>query len=242
MIVFSNTNIGLVRSSNQDTYKSGVLDDNCLWSLVCDGMGGASGGGIASAIASEVISQVISDGLTRNMNDEELMNLSFKAINQANSAVFSRSVDEPELKGMGTTAVLAIVENKKLYLSHIGDSRAYLVRAGVTTQLTTDHSYVQGLVEKGEISKEEARVHPHRNIITRVVGVHSMVENDYQIIELEEGDVFMSCSDGLSNYLTDNVLAELISKTNKEEITETLIQYALANGGSDNITVSLIYV
>lgn len=242
MKVFSNTNIGLVRSSNQDTFKQGVLTEGCLWTLVCDGMGGVSGGNIASALAAEVIEQELNEKLESNMDAEALRRLSFKVISAANTQVFARAVDEPALKGMGTTAVLAIVSNGKLHLSHVGDSRAYLIRNTKVWQLTTDHSFVQDLVSRGEITREEARTHPNRNIITRVVGVHSMVDSEYQQMELKPGDVFLSCSDGLSNYMTDEKLAQLINELEPENAADGLIQFALDCGGSDNVTVSIIYI
>lgn len=242
MKVFSNTDIGLSRSSNQDTFRQGVAADNCLWSAVCDGMGGAVGGNIASGIAADTIESILTKELHENSSEEELRSLCFRAVSEANSAVFSRAVDEPALKGMGTTVVLALVCGNKLYLSHVGDSRFYRKREGSVTQITTDHSYVQDLVARGEITKDEAKNHPHRNIITRSVGVHSMVENDYQELDILPGDIYVSCSDGLSNYLTDECLNGLLEQYGEDEITEALTQHALKSGGSDNITVSVIYI
>lgn len=241
MKVFGRTDIGRTRSSNQDTYRSGVISDTCLWTLVCDGMGGVNGGNIASAVAADRIAEILAEELKAQMSEEDIINLVNKAINEANSSVFSRSVDEPELKGMGTTAVLTIVSDNKFFISHVGDSRAYMYMAGQVTQITVDHSYVQDLVDRGEITPEEARIHPHRNIITRSLGVHSMVENDIYTGDFEIGSVLIACSDGLSNYLTDEKLAEILSQTEPENAVEELVNFALESGGSDNITAAVIY-
>lgn len=144
---------------------------------------------------------------------------------------------------MGTTVVLLVAAKGTLHVAHVGDSRAYLRHGGVLTQITMDHSYVQDLVNFGQITQEEARVHPKRNIITRVLGVHEQVRCDYNAWDFSPGDVALACSDGLSNYMEDELLEEYLDKYGETGniLTKELIQYAIECGGADNITAAVIY-
>ena len=241
MKIYVDTNIGNRRSSNQDTYRYNVISDNLAWSVVCDGMGGVNGGDIASNTAADTIEAIIQNTLTDSLSESEIKELMIHAANEANSAVFSKAFDNLELKGMGTTVVLSIVKGNQLYLLHVGDSRAYIYKDSRTVQVTEDHSYVQDLVNRGEITKEEARVHPHKNIITRSLGVHSMVETDFSLLEIKSGEILVVCSDGLSDYLTEELLSEYLNKYKEEDIINGLIEYALHCGGNDNITVLTLY-
>ncbi len=242
MRTYYNTNIGRIRSSNQDAVKVNQIDDNNLWSIVCDGMGGANGGNIASALATETIERILNDRFRTDLNEDERYDLSEFCINEANSAVFSRAVDDLSLRGMGTTAVLTLVNGENMSITHVGDSRSYLYSDGCITQMTEDHSYVQELINMGEITVEEARNHPRRNIITRSVGVHSTVESDYNRATLKSGDIYISCSDGLTNYMTEEILLQMIKNTPHENLCDELINFALDSGGADNITVNVILI
>ena len=143
---------------------------------------------------------------------------------------------------MGTTVVLMIATKGTLHVAHIGDSRAYLRHEGVLTQITMDHSYVQDLVNFGQITQAEARVHPKRNIITRVLGVHDQVRCDYAAWDFSPGDLALSCSDGLSNYIDEELLEQYMNQYEREEhaLPRELIQFAVKCGGADNITVAVI--
>lgn len=242
MRVYCKTDIGKRRSTNQDTFRYHEISEHFAWVVVCDGMGGVKGGDVASNTAAEVIADIMDKRLTDQMSSEEIKALMVQAVNSANSCVFAKSVDSPELKGMGTTVVLAVIKNQALHIVHVGDSRAYLQTNTGLNQITEDHSFVQDLVNRGEITKEQARVHPHKNIITRSLGVHSIVEADYSEFEILGGDVLVICSDGLSDYMTEDLLAQYIANTaDQEELVDTLVTFALECGGNDNITVAAVY-
>ena len=237
------TDVGAVRSSNQDSCDCGLFSPNSAWAIVCDGMGGASGGNVASAIAVETIRERILSGFDENMSKPNLKNLMINAINRGNDAVFRKAVEQPELRGMGTTVVLMIATKGTLHVAHIGDSRAYLRHGDTVSQITMDHSYVQDLVNFGQITPAEARVHPKRNIITRVLGVHELVACDYAAWDFPPGDLAMACSDGLSNYVDEELLENYMERFGHEghSLPRELIQYAVKCGGSDNITVAVIH-
>ncbi len=237
------TDVGVVRSSNQDSCDCGLFSPNSAWAIVCDGMGGANGGNVASALAVETIREEVLSGFDENMSKQNLKNLMVNAINRANERVHETALAQPELHGMGTTVVLLIATKGTLHVAHIGDSRAYLRHNGVLTQITMDHSYVQDLVNFGQITQEEARFHPQRNIITRVLGVHEAVRCDYAAWDFSPGDLALACSDGLSNYMEEELLEEYMEQYGKEghALPKELIQYAVECGGSDNITAAVIY-
>lgn len=236
------TDVGAVRSSNQDSCDCGLFSPNSAWAIVCDGMGGANGGNVASAMAVESIREQILSGFDENMSKPNLKNLIINAINKANDTVHQASLEQPELRGMGTTVVLMIATKGTLHVAHIGDSRAYLRHDDTLSQITMDHSYVQDLVNFGQITQAEARVHPKRNIITRVLGVHEQVRCDYAAWNFSPGDLAMACSDGLSNYIDEEILEQYMEKYGQQGhmLPEELIQYAVKSGGADNITVAVI--
>lgn len=238
MYAVSKTDIGQVRSSNQDMCQSGSFPDGSVWTVVCDGMGGVNGGNVASKLALEAITAVLQNEYTPQA--EDLRALMTHAVESANRAVLAYAEAEPELAGMGTTAVVAVARNGTLHVVHAGDSRCYLKTALGIKQVTTDHSYVQQLVESGTITEDEARVHPQRNLITRVVGVREEIECDYGSYSFEPGDLALSCSDGLSNYLERDTLLFFISNFQGEQLVDELIGYANEKGGSDNITAAVI--
>lgn len=235
------TDVGAVRSSNQDSCDCGLFSPNSAWAIVCDGMGGANGGNVASSIAVETIREQLIAGFDENMSRPNLKNLMINALNRANDKVHATAMRQPELWGMGTTVVLLIATKGTLHVAHIGDSRAYLRHDGVLTQITMDHSYVQDLVNFGQITQEEARVHPQRNIITRVLGVHESVQCDYAAWDFSPGDTALACSDGLSNYMDDSILERYMEDFDSSTLPKELIEYAVECGGADNITAAVIY-
>lgn len=236
------SDVGAVRSTNQDCCDGGLFSQNSAWAVVCDGMGGARGGNVASAIATEQIRSAVTSGFTENLSKENIKNLMINAVRRANDAVHAMSLEREDLHGMGTTVVLLVAAKGYLHVVHVGDSRAYLQNGEGLAQITMDHSYVQDLVNFGQITKEEARVHPQRNIITRVLGVHEEVQCDYDLFDFSPGSIALACSDGLTSYMEDGLLEEYIGKygQNGETLAKQLIQYAVESGGSDNITVAVV--
>ena len=154
------TDVGAVRSSNQDACDGGLFSKDSAWAVVCDGMGGANGGNVASAMAVESIRRRLLEGFHQDITREGVRSLLLEAVTEANRVVYRRSQEEQELRGMGTTAVVLVASKGTLHVAHVGDSRAYLKNSQGLSQITMDHSYVQDLVNFGQITKEEARVHP----------------------------------------------------------------------------------
>ena len=228
------TDVGAVRSSNQDACDGGLFSKDSAWAVVCDGMGGANGGNVASAMAVESIRRRLLEGFHQDITREGVRCLLLEAVTEANRAVYRRSQEEQELRGMGTTAVVLVASKGTLHVAHVGDSRAYLKNSQGLSQITMDHSYVQDLVNFGQITKEEARVHPRRNIITRVLGVHPQVECDYDSYDFSPGDTALACTDGLTGYMEDGLLDEYLEHygQNGSALAKKLIQFAVEKGGS----------
>ena len=211
-----------------------------VWSVVCDGMGGAAGGNIASALAVKVISDKINASYRNQMRDSSIKNMLDSALTAANIEVFDFAEAQPDLRGMGTTVVCAIVRDNQAYIVHAGDSRAYVINNGNIRQITTDHSMVQDLLLRGKITPEEAEHHPNKNIITRAVGVNKAIEIDFEQIDLEDDDTLLICTDGLSNYVSNDEMLELMSDGKHYAFADRLVKKANENGGGDNITVVVI--
>lgn len=242
MRVDCGTDIGAIRSSNQDACECGVFSKDAAWAVVCDGMGGANGGNVASSVAAQTIREFILAGYHEGMDGRNIKCLMLNAVSRANTAIYELSMQRAELRGMGTTVVLLFVSQGALHVAHVGDSRAYLKNEEGLSQITMDHSYVQDLVNIGQITPEEARIHPQRNIITRVLGVYEEVQCDYACFDFAPGDIAMACSDGLTGYADEDLLLEYMEQYGQdgEELTGRLIRYALDSGGSDNITVAVV--
>lgn len=240
MRIVAKTDKGHVRDSNQDAYAVGEFSDEVVWAVVCDGMGGAAGGNIASALAVKVISDKINVSYREQMRDSSIKNMLDSALNAANVEVFDMSESKHELKGMGTTVVCAIVKDGQAYIAHAGDSRAYILKNEKIFQITTDHSIVQDLLDKGKITSEQALNHPNKNIITRAVGVDKNIEIDFDQIDLDDDTTLLLCTDGLSNYVSNNEILELTSDKKHYAFADRLVNKANENGGGDNITVVVI--
>lgn len=240
MQVFSKSDTGLVRKQNQDNCKTGVFDEKTVWAVVCDGMGGANGGSTASTTAVDKISEYITSEYKPELDENGIKQLLADASSIANNAIFEMSSRVDELSGMGTTLVAVLARDDKLYIMHAGDSRACLISEGSLIQLTQDHSIVQEMVDSGEITPEEARVHPRKNIITRALGVEPQIRLDFTVSDFPEASKLLICTDGLTNYLSPSRLVELSESLSGDELTETLIAEANEQGGGDNITVVII--
>lgn len=240
MKIVAKTDKGKVRASNQDAYAVGEFPDEVAWAVVCDGMGGAAGGNIASALAVKVISDKINASYREKMSPSSIKNMLDSALIAANIEVYDMADTKPELKGMGTTVVCAVVKNSCAYIAHAGDSRAYIFNKDNLSQVTTDHSFVQDLVNKGKITAEEAQNHPNKNLITRAIGVDKSIEIDFDEVEMEDDDVLIICTDGLSNYVSDMEMINEVSDGRYYAFADRLVKKANNNGGGDNITVVAI--
>ena len=202
-------------------------------------MGGAAGGNIASALAVKVISDKINASYRESMKDSSIKNMLHSALTAANMEVYDMAYANPDLSGMGTTVVCAIVKNGKAFIAHAGDSRAYIYD-GALNQITIDHSVVQRLLDSGQITKEEAEHHPYKNRITRAIGVDKSIEIDFDEIELGDDKVLILCTDGLSNYVTDDEMINEVQDGKYYAFADRLVRKANNNGGGDNITVVAI--
>lgn len=240
MMVYSGSDIGLRRNSNQDYCKTGVFPDGTAWAVVCDGMGGANGGCTASSVAAETISSILTEEYSTDMTSEQIKELMKRAVSSANSKVYEEACNDPFLQGMGTTVVCALAGKGFVHIVHAGDSRAYLFENDSIRRITTDHSIVQELVDAGQLTEEQAMSHPNRNIITRALGIDSQLLTDYNKEEFRQGAKLIICTDGLSGYFADNDLCDLVKNSGGEELVNRLIEAAKEHGGSDNITVAVI--
>lgn len=242
MKIVAKTDKGLVRENNQDAYAVGELPGEVAWAVVCDGMGGAAGGNIASALAVKVISDKITSSYNEKMRDSSIKNLLDSAITAANIEVYDMAYSRPDLKGMGTTVVAVVVRDNVAHIAHAGDSRAYIVNKDGVEQITVDHSLVQNLVDRGEITKEEAEHHPNKNVITRALGVDKRIDVDFSEIDLQENETLILCTDGLSNCVNNAEIADDIKDGQYYAFADRLVKRANKNGGNDNITVVAIAI
>lgn len=233
------TDIGAVRRENQDDYRASQLSQNLAWGVVCDGMGGARGGKTASRIGCDSVQFCFTQRLEECTAGGEDIFLA-DTLQYANSCIYDAACANPEMQGMGTTAVCVLVRGKIAHFCHAGDSRGYLIRGRELRQLTHDHSYVQELVDGGYITQQQAESHPKKNIITRVLGVEPSVRPEYTRVELQTGDILLLCSDGLSNAVTAAQILSIVRGTPFYEVPEKLIEAANQNGGPDNITAFLL--
>jgi protein phosphatase len=232
------TDVGVVRSGNEDSYL--MADDRGLF-VVADGMGGHAAGEVASEMASRLVAETYRPA--RGMSDDELMAQMVSAIRAANAAIFERTLQEHDKRGMGTTVTALALLPRRYLIGQVGDSRAYVLRANTLTQITKDHSYVQEQVDAGRLSPEEARVHPYANVITRCVGSSGDVVPDLYIGTLDAGDLLLLASDGLTGMMEDEDLQAILQQEGTlEERVDQLIAEANRRGGLDNITVILVQI
>ena len=238
MKVFSATDIGQKRHMNQDfifTSEESVGNLPNLF-VVADGMGGHNAGDFASRYGVSVL--VESVRRDKNFNPVKVMR---NAIEAANREVFSQSRNDPSMAGMGTTMVVCTVVGGYAYIANVGDSRLYLAGSESMTQITQDHSLIAEMVRLGELTPEEGRNHPDKNIITRAVGTNEDVKIDFFDVKLDTGDQILMCSDGLSNMVEDQRIFEILKGEDTEaDKAQVLVDEANANGGRDNIAVIVV--
>ena len=234
------TDIGRVRSGNEDSYSA-------LWGeespegaealmVVADGMGGHAAGEVASSLAVDEVVRLITAAASPNLEGQAYLKFLGEAIQKANATVFQAGQDADK-RGMGTTCTVAVVRGDQLYVSHVGDSRAYLLRAESLHQITEDHSWVEQQVELGMLSREEARNHPDRNVITRAVGLEEKVTVDGYLVPLADQDILLLCSDGLTTMIEDAEIGVILSANQPDDACTALIKAANSQGGHDNSTV-----
>ncbi|MBQ0111102.1 MAG: Stp1/IreP family PP2C-type Ser/Thr phosphatase [Oscillospiraceae bacterium] len=237
MQILACTDKGRLREKNEDFFAYDTLDDNNAYMILCDGMGGRTGGEIASHCAVDSIVASFKRSLVKNLPSNTIRHLLESVSVTANQAVYDLSDSDAELKGMGTTLVTAIISGNNLHIAHAGDSRAYLIRGNDIIQLTVDHSVVQTLIDKGELTTEQAKVHPRKNIITRALGVYDNIDIDLNEASLLKDDIIILCSDGLSNCVSSPEMVEIFKNNEFDQAVPLLIGKANDAGGPDNITV-----
>jgi protein phosphatase len=232
------TDTGVVRSVNEDYHL--MLVDRGVF-IVADGMGGHAAGEVASEMAVEIIADTL--GSFRGLPDADVAGRLFKAIQLANGAIFQRTLVEEDKRGMGTTATVLILFPRRYLIAQVGDSRAYLYRGRRFHQITKDHSYVQEQVDAGLLTPEQARTHPYANVLTRCVGSNEEVVPDIYFGALEQGDVILLASDGLTGMVEDEQLVKILeSGREPDELVRRMINDANRRGGLDNITAIVVRI
>lgn len=235
------TDVGNVRSQNQDAFRIVELGKDALLAVVCDGMGGAKSGNVASRLASEVFSEEVKRSFSVDLTPDEAEQMLRAAAKLANISVFEQSQLSEDYAGMGTTLVAALTYPRATLVLNIGDSRAYLINADGVQCITRDHSVVEMMVQRGELTPEQAKTHPSKNLITRAVGTEETVFSDVFRVETEPEDCILLCSDGLSNQMADQeILFEVVHGARRDDCCRRLLEIAKNRGAPDNVTSVLI--
>lgn len=239
MRVYCETNKGLMRENNEDSF---IVEESDRFSLyaVADGMGGHKAGEVASSIAIDTVKEIFKKNCGKN--DFKAPSFIIESIEAANGRIRKEALNKEECSGMGTTISMAVVDLllNIAYIGNVGDSRVYILRNDEITQITEDHTYVNELLKEGKITPEEAKHHPKRNVITRAVGSEEYVQADIFEIELFDNDVILLCTDGLTTHLTDEKIFNTIKEYGCSESVQRLIKLANDNGGTDNITIIIV--
>lgn len=240
MIAAARTDVGMIRSGNEDSYFADVTKERGLF-IVADGMGGHAAGEVASEMAVQIVSRELH--ALKELESPTARETVAESIRMANRAIYDRTIAESDKQGMGTTVSAIIVAGTRYLIGQVGDSRVYLLRDGALRQLTKDHSYVQEQVDAGLLTPEQARYHPYSNVITRCVGAGEEVEPDTFSGEIKAGDVFLVASDGLTGMVDDRRLQQLLlSRASAARVVDALIAEANYRGGLDNITAIVVQV
>lgn len=231
MKVYQKTHVGKVRKNNEDALL--VTEPNIF--VAADGMGGAAAGEVASKLLVDTVKNFLSN--IPEPLDEKILS---KSILKASAAIMRETYKNPDLRGMGTTATILHIYNGQAYFAHVGDSRLYRLKNSFLEQITLDHSYVETLVRNGELTPEQARVHPMKNILTQAVGATSDLEVETGNFKIEGNEKFLLCTDGLTNMVEDAAIKKILAES--QSPADDLIQAALDNGGHDNITAVVVCV
>ena len=237
------TDPGCVRPQNQDAYQIEQLDRSTMLCVVCDGMGGAKSGNVASTLALDVFIQEIRRTWSPGMKADKIDRMLRSAVKLANFTVYDQAQQFEEFEGMGTTLVAALIRGGEVVVVNVGDSRAYAVNQDGIHRLTTDHSLVQMMVERVELTPEQARTYPGKNLITRAIGTEPVVNCDLFRFDVNRGDCLLLCSDGISNMMDDQeILFEVVHGVNKQYCCQRLLEIAKNRGAPDNATSVLIQI
>lgn len=237
------TDPGCVRPQNQDAYRIKQYSEDCFLCVVCDGMGGAKSGNIASALALDVFVGEVDRHHRPGMTSQEMEDCLLGAVQLANSTVYDQSRQFVDFSGMGTTLVAVYLNGVHAVVANVGDSRCYLLNRSGVRCVTTDHSLVQFMVQRGDLTQEQAKSFPGKNFITRAIGTEPDVRCDLFPLLLQNGDSLLLCSDGLSNLLDDQeILFEVVHGVNKELCCQRLLGIAKERGAPDNVTSILVVV
>lgn len=240
---FGITDKGKVRRENQDSFFIERIDKKgCLAAVVCDGMGGEQAGNIASGLAAKAFITHVSEKIsTSKLKKPDIRAIMVQACDEANHLVYEYSCFDSNYTGMGTTLVAAVVCDGGTFVLNVGDSRAYKISNKKMSQITKDHSMVQEMLDRGELTPEEARNHPRKNVITRALGVDENVPSDIFTPRLQKGDLLLLCSDGLTNMLSDKeILAASAVNRDPLSLGRALMDEALRRGAHDNVTTVII--
>lgn len=230
---------GLLRELNEDSYNIIAGYPGVPVSFViADGMGGHNSGEIASKAAVDFISKEILENPEKLSENGDVPGSIKSLLENANNRIYTMSHEQQSNYGMGTTLILAVVRGNELFVGHIGDSRLYVVRENEIKRLTTDHSYVEELVMSGSLTREEAENHPKKHLITRALGCEENVEVDVLVCEIQDKDIFVLCTDGLTNMVSEDEIQRIVLEEDEpDDACERLVARANAEGGEDNITV-----
>lgn len=235
MKMASASDVGRVRKINEDSYFS-YRNENLLGGMVADGMGGYNAGEVASRMAAMIVKDCIIREFDPEMSYAQLGEMIKRAFIEANAEIYEYACHHAEANGMGTTASMAFIYREKLIVVHVGDSRVYTIKGECIKQITTDHSFVQELVSRGSITADDARNHPQKNLITRAIGSDASIKVDVSILDYD-GETILICSDGLTNMVSDEQIAERMNETDElQSGIDNLITLANKKGGIDNIT------
>ena len=235
----SATDIGLVRDENQDMVR---VDDfyGRVLAVVCDGMGGERAGQDASRIAIKEFFNRFAEGLEPNLDTIGVRQLMTASVSAANSVIYTTARMNYRSFGMGTTLVAAYIDDRYIYIVNIGDSRAYYMDDEGLHQITSDHTFVNMLLQQGKIEPDEVKTHPKRNMLTKAVGVERIIKPDFFRTKRTEHFTLLLCSDGLSGYCNDDEIYEVMKSTPLENVSKALIDLALSKGGRDNVTIAVV--
>ena len=231
------SDVGRVRENNEDSF---FVDTERGIFIAADGMGGHRAGEVASKMAVEIISSSLKESLKDNGDIPLIIH---KAIQVANREIYKKAAQDANLAGMGTTVVLTIYNENKIYIAHVGDSRAYLIQGNEIKQLTQDHSLVAELLNAKEINEEDARNHHLRHVLSKALGTEKSVKADIQNVQYQNGDYFLFCTDGITDMLRDEEIRRIfLNGQDLQKICEDLISSANEKGGKDNMTVVAISI
>ncbi len=238
MKIVGRTDKSAKRSENQDRYVAGTLANGVCFGFVCDGMGGANGGSVASTYLSKTVEEYLF--MYNDNTAMDVQEITLDAIDLGNEHIYNKAAEDSALRGMGTTISGVTVQGNTCLTYNVGDSRVYLMRNGVLTQITEDHSIVWQLYKQGAITRDEMLTHPQKNLITRAVGVRPQIEADVTEFKLKPGDRILCASDGLTNFVSKNDITLILLEDDFYSTAPKLVQRALDNNANDNITAVVL--